>query len=103
MARLTMMLMALVAPIAFGAQAVSSLSREVQQYVSVPEGSVALTNVRVVDGTGAPPIEGQTIVIENGRIARVGPAAQARVPAGARTLDLSGHTVVPGLVGMHNH
>ena len=52
MARLTMMLMALVAPIAFGAQAVSSLSREVQQYVSVPEGSVALTNVRVVDGTG---------------------------------------------------
>src|SRR5262249_26040318 len=41
--------------------------------------------------------------IQNGRIASVGPAAQATIPAGARSLDLSGHTVIPGLVGMHNH
>jgi imidazolonepropionase-like amidohydrolase len=64
---------------------------------------VALTNVRVVDGTGAAPAEGQTIVIQNGRIASVAPAAQAKVPAGARVLDLTGHTVLPGLVGMHDH
>ena len=62
------------------------------------------TNVRVVDGTGAPPLEDQTIVIENGKIiAGISPARQARVPAGARTLDLTGHTVIPGLVGMHDH
>ena len=33
----------------------------------------------------------------------VGPATQVRPPAGAHTMDLSGHTVIPGLVGMHNH
>ena len=69
----------------------------------MPETSVALTNVRVVDGTGAPPVEGQTIVIENGKIVSVTAAAEAKVPAGARTIDLTGHTVIPGLVGMHNH
>ena len=64
---------------------------------------VALTHVRVVDGTGAPPLDDQTIVIENGTITRSDAGAQARVPAGARTLDLTGHTVIPGIVGMHDH
>jgi imidazolonepropionase-like amidohydrolase len=89
--------------IGISAQAITTLSNDVRQYVAVPETSVALTNVRVVDGTGAPPREGQTVVIENGKITSVGPAAQAKVPAGARTIDLSGHTVIPGLVGLHNH
>ena len=73
------------------------------QLVSVPETRVALTHVRVVDGTGKPPLEDQTVVIEEGKITAVVPAADARVPAGARTIDLTGHTVIPGLVGMHNH
>jgi hypothetical protein len=85
------------------AQSIGTLSNDVRQYVSVPETSVALTNVRVVDGTGAPPLEAQTIVIENGRITSVGPAAQAKLPPGARTIDLAGHTVIPGIVGLHNH
>jgi imidazolonepropionase-like amidohydrolase len=93
----------LVLPVALGAQAVTSLGESVREYVAVAEASVALTNVRVVDGTGAPAIEDQTIVIENGRITSVTPAAQARVPAGARTMRLTGHTVLPGFVGMHNH
>ena len=70
----------------------------------MPETSVALTNVRVVDGTGAPPREDQTIVIaerhDHQRRAR---PRRRKVPAGARTIDLTGHTVIPGLVGMHNH
>jgi imidazolonepropionase-like amidohydrolase len=97
------LLMVLLLSVGLAAQAITTLSNDVRQYVSVPETSVALTNARVVDGTGAPPQEAQTIVIENGRITSVGPAAQARVPAGARTIDLAGHTVIPGIVGLHNH
>ena len=103
MSRTIVVLLLALTPAALTAQAVGSLSPDVRQYVIVPERSVALTNVRIVDGTGAPPIDGATIVIENGKIVSVGPAAQAKVPTGARTLDLTGHTVIPGLVGMHNH
>lgn len=103
MLRIAAMLAGLSVPVALGAQAFSALSPAVQQVVSVAEARVALVNVRVVDGAGRPPLENQTIVIENGRITSVSPAAEARVPAGARTIDLAGHTVIPGLVGMHNH
>jgi imidazolonepropionase-like amidohydrolase len=91
------------APAALVAQTIAALSPAVREYVSVPETTVALTNVRIVDGTGVAPIEGRTIVIQNGRIASVTAAADAKIPAGARTIDLAGHTVIPGLVGLHNH
>jgi imidazolonepropionase-like amidohydrolase len=80
-----------------------SLSEEVRQYITVSEPVVALTNVTVIDGTGSPPSADQTVVIRNGTIAEVGPTARVRVPSDARTLDLHGHTVIPGLVGMHDH
>ena len=73
------------------------------EFVRVEAQTVALTHVRVIDGTGAAPLEDQTVVIAGGRIQSVGPSAAAKVPAGARVLDLAGHTVLPGLVGMHNH
>ncbi|MCI0437058.1 MAG: amidohydrolase family protein [Gemmatimonadetes bacterium] len=90
-------------PAMLQAQAYSTLSAQAREVVAVQEPVVALTNVRVLDGTGAPVREGQTVVIENGRIAAVGAAASVRVPAGARVMDLSGHTVVPGMIGLHNH
>jgi imidazolonepropionase-like amidohydrolase len=86
--------------------AVASLAQapaDRQQFVRVEAPTVALTHVRVIDGTGAAALEDQTIVISGGRVASVGPSAAAVVPAGARVLDLAGHTVLPGLVGMHNH
>ncbi len=85
------------------AQPASRLSEEAMQFVSVDSPVVALVGVQVVDGTGAPPKAGQTILIENGRIAAVGSADEVAVPAAARRLELSGHTVIPGIVGMHNH
>ncbi|MGQ0701656.1 MAG: amidohydrolase family protein [Gemmatimonadales bacterium] len=85
------------------AQSFDRLGTGPRTMVAVPEPVVALTHVRVIDGTGAPAREDQTIVIANGRIARVGPAASTPAPAGARVMDLSGHTVVPGIIGLHDH
>lgn len=73
----------------------------VQPYVSVSAPVVALTHVRVIDGTGGTVRDDQTIVIEAGKIAAIG--GNVAVPAGARVIELSGHTVFPGLVGMHDH
>jgi imidazolonepropionase-like amidohydrolase len=64
---------------------------------------IVLDNVRIVDGGGGAPIENGRIVIESGRIARVGRAAEITVPAGAETVDLSGRTVIPGLIDLHFH
>ena len=83
------------------AQSSQKLSPFTQQYVSVDAPVIALVHVRVIDGTGAPPREDQTILIDHGRIAAVGDAVA--VPAGAKVLDPNGHTVIPGLVGMHDH
>lgn len=74
-----------------------------RQFVEVAEPVVALTNVRVVDGTGAAPRDRQTIVIRDGRIEAVGSARSVQVPRDARVIDLPGHTVIPGIVGLHNH
>src|SRR5229473_3736787 len=85
------------------AQRPDSLAAQVREYVVVDTAAVALTHVLLVDGTGAGPKPDQTIVIRDGRIAEVGPAGSVQVPAGAQAMDLSGSTVIPGLVGMHDH
>jgi imidazolonepropionase-like amidohydrolase len=64
---------------------------------------IALTHVRVIDGTGAPAVEDHTIIISGGKIQSYGPAKGITIPATAQTLDLNGYTVLPGIVGMHNH
>ena len=76
--------------------------KAVQPFVQVNAPVVALTHVRVIDGTGAPARANQTVLIENGKIAAVG-ADDMPIPAGAKRIDLAGHTVFPGLVGMHDH
>jgi imidazolonepropionase-like amidohydrolase len=88
---------------ALPAQRPDSLSEEVRKYVVVDTAVVALTHVLLLDGTGAAPAADRTIVIRAGRVAEVGPAGQVRIPDGAQTMDLNGHTVIPGLVGMHDH
>ena len=72
-------------------------------YAVVDTESVALTGVTLIDGTGEPARTGQTVVIQGSRIGAVGPDGQVDIPDGAEVMDLSGHTVMPGMIGLHNH
>jgi imidazolonepropionase-like amidohydrolase len=78
------------------------LGPEVQPFVRIPVGRIALTHVRVIDGTGAAPVENATVLIDGAKIGAIQPASDA-IPARYRTIDLTGASVIPGLVGMHNH
>ncbi len=82
------------------AQAPSPL---VKQYIKIDAPVVALTHVRVIDGTGAAAREDQTILVSYGKIESVGDASKTNVPKDAQVLDLHGYSVIPGLVGMHDH
>jgi imidazolonepropionase-like amidohydrolase len=85
------------------AQSASQLSPAVREFVKVDAPVVVLTHVRVIDGTGASPRADQAVVIQDGKITAIRDAAAAKIPDGAKELDLTGYTVIPGLVGMHNH
>lgn len=80
-----------------------ALSEEVQEFLAVDAPVVALTGVRVVDGTGADPREDRTVLIRDGRIAEVGPMGEIEVPEGAKVLEREGYTLLPGFVGLHDH
>ena len=66
-------------------------------------GTTALTGVRIIDGTGRPPVEQGTIVISNGCISAAGAASAVQIPAGAARVDLRGKTVMPGMINAHGH
>ena len=78
-------------------------AQDFQELVAVNGPVIALTHVKLIDGLGTPALEDQTILIEDDRITAVGPSGTVRIPAGAEVLDLTGHTVIPGLIGLHNH
>lgn len=70
----------------------------------VPAGDlVAFTGARLIDGTGQPPIDQATVIVRNGRIEAAGASAAVQIPAGAVRVDLSGKTVMPGIINAHGH
>jgi imidazolonepropionase-like amidohydrolase len=85
------------------AQTAGALPGVVHQFITVSEPRVALRHVRVIDGTGAPPVEDQVVLIKDGQIAALGPDRGTLIPSGFKVLDLQGRTVIPGLVMMHEH
>ena len=78
------------------------LGPDVQPFIHMPAGEIAIQHLRIIDGTGAPPIEDATLLIDGAKIGAVLPAGSV-VPAGYRMLDGTGETAMPGVVGMHNH
>ena len=78
-------------------------SNQVRGFIMVDAPVVALTNVRVIDGTGAPARENQTLILRGGNIAEIGDAGRIKAPEGATVVDLTGKSVIPGLVMVHEH
>lgn len=64
---------------------------------------IAFTNATLIDGTGAPPLAKQTILVNRGMIEEVFESGSHPLPAGVRTVDLSGKFVIPGLIDAHVH
>ncbi len=85
------------------AQQPPSLSKEVQKYVKVQAPRVVLEHVRIIDGTGRPAIEDQNVIVEGGKITAVQAGTDTAAAEGVTILNLRGYTIMPGIVGMHNH
>jgi len=103
MRRLPLALSMAVLCVSAAAQQQPPFSNTVRGFINVDAPVIALTHARVIDGTGAPAKEDQTIVIRAGNIAEIGDASRVKAPDGATTIDLTGKSVMPGLVMVHEH
>ncbi|MAC94749.1 MAG: amidohydrolase [Flavobacteriales bacterium] len=81
----------------------TALSEHVLKYVKYSSNVLALTHARVIDGTGRPAKIDQTLIISDGYIQAIGKSGELDIPKNATTINLSGKTVIPGIVGLHNH
>lgn len=65
--------------------------------------TTAFTGARVIDGTGRAPIPNGVVVVSDGKITAVGTRARTPIPAGATRIDVTGKTIMPGIVNAHGH
>ncbi len=72
-------------------------------FPQTPTQITAIRAGRLVDGTGTPAVANAVVLVNGNRIEAVGPASTVAIPAGARIIDLSQHTVLPGLIDGHSH
>jgi len=70
---------------------------------STRETIIAITDVTVIDATGAPPITDTTVVVTGSRIAAIGPRNSIPIPADAKVIEGSGKFLIPGFADMHVH
>ena len=80
-----------------------ALAAALSQPVPAPGATVVLTGARVIDGTGRPPVEEAVLLVRDGRVEAVGPAAEVAIPDGVTRVDASGKTIIPGLITAHAH
>jgi len=83
--------------------AAQTYSREVNEFIKVKPGTIALTGVKIIDGTGGPAKEHQVLLIQDDRIAATGNAKDIVIPPNATVIDCGGKTIIPGLVMLHEH
>jgi amidohydrolase family protein len=85
------------------AQQIDALAPQVRKYLSVGTPRVILEHVQIIDGTGAAPSPDRNIYIEGGKITGISAGADQSSSDGTTLLNLRGYSVMPGIVGMHNH
>lgn len=89
----------LIAATSLGAQQKAPAS----PFIRESDPVIAITHVELIDGTGAAPAVDQTVLIDHGKISAVGASGSVTPPAGAKIIDGTGKTVIPGMVAMHEH
>jgi imidazolonepropionase-like amidohydrolase len=75
----------------------------VKPYIKYAAPRIVLAHVRVIDGTGKVGVEDQNVVIENGKITAIQPGSDVAASGNTTVIDGRGESVLPGIVGMHNH
>src|SRR4029077_7888113 len=78
-----------------------SIVTAVNIFAAAPQSLQVWLGARVIDGTGRPAIENATLLVRNGRIESVG--RRVKIPAGAERIDVTGKTIIPGLICAHCH
>jgi imidazolonepropionase-like amidohydrolase len=78
----------------------AALSRSVRPLAS---GTFAIVGARLIDATGAPPIENSVVIVSNSKIAAAGPAGSVRIPTGISIIHVAGQSILPGLWEMNSH
>jgi len=81
----------------------ADLSDGVKPYVKLQSKRIVLAHVRVIDGAGRSPVDDRNVTIEDGKIASIAAGADLVSSPDTAVLDMRGRTVLPGLVGMHDH
>ncbi|GHA58855.1 amidohydrolase family protein [Pontibacter akesuensis] len=107
MLKLTGTLRVLLAGLAFccataTAQA-QNFTPQVNSYIKTKANVIALTDAKVIDGTGKPAKAHQTVILRDGKIEQVGDTKKVKVPKDAEVINCSGKTLIPGLVMVHEH
>jgi len=81
----------------------TKLSQNVLKYAKYNSNVIALTNVTIFDGKGNSAKENQTLIVENGYFQSIGQNSEIDIPENATIIKLKGKTIIPGIVGVHNH
>jgi imidazolonepropionase-like amidohydrolase len=81
------------------------ISPEIRQFLKfdISNGESYLLHADIIDGTGGPILKNQTVIVRSGTIAEIRPTRSSERADGKHAVDLSGRTILPGLVGMHDH
>ena len=74
-----------------------------EEPVEITPGLQAFVGAQIIDGTGGAPITDGVLVVRDGRIEAVGAGDTVAVPADAEQIDVTGRTIIPGLINAHGH